>query len=94
MIKKRQAPLFLMLMLMLMSLVMGMLWFLSGSRFANLGKGFLQSRHIGFVGIVGNSYRLLLHIKHNILDTSVEIFVKRNILHDLVAAVLAVQIDI
>ena len=58
-----------------------------GSRFAYFCKRFLQGRHVGFVCIVGYGYRLLLHVELNILYPLFE----GNVLHDFVAATLAMQ---
>ena len=61
-----------------------------GGRFAYLCKRLLQGRHIGFVCIVGYGYCLLLHVELNILHPLLE----GDVLHDFVAAALAMQVAI
>ena len=61
-----------------------------GSRFAYLCKRFLQGRHVGLVGIVGYGYCLLLHVELNIFHP----FLEGDILHDFVAAALAMQVAV
>ena len=61
-----------------------------GGRFAYLRKRFLQGRHVGLVGIESNGYRLLLHVELNIFHPLLE----GNVLHDFVAAALAMQVAI
>ena len=58
-----------------------------GGRFAYLRKCFLQGRHVGLVSIVGYGNRLLLHVELNIFHP----FLEGDVLHDLVAATLAMQ---
>ena len=61
-----------------------------GGRFAYLCKRFLQGRHIGLVGIESNGYCLLLHVELNILYP----FLEGDVLHDFVAAALAMQVAV
>ena len=61
-----------------------------GGRFAYLCKCFLQGRHIGFVCIVGYGYRLLLHVELNVFHP----FLEGDVLHDFVAAALAMQVAV
>ena len=77
------------MMVMTITLVMA-LRCLSGCRFANLSKSLLDSRYIGLVSIISDGGSLSLQVKNDILDTTLEILVKRNVLQNLVAAVLAV----
>ena len=61
-----------------------------GGRFAYFCKRFLQGRHIGLVCIVGYGYRLLLHVELNIFHPLLE----GDVLHDFVAAALAMQVAV
>lgn len=61
-----------------------------GSRFAYFCKRFLQGRHVGLVCIEGYGYCLLLHVKLNILHP----LLKGDVLHDFVAAALAMQVAV
>ena len=61
-----------------------------GGRFAYFGKRFLQGRHIGLVCIVGYRYCLLLHVELNIFHPLLE----GDVLHDFVAAALAMQVAV
>ena len=61
-----------------------------GGRFAYLRKRFLQGRHIGLVGIESNGYRLLLHVELNVFHPLLE----GDVLHDFVAAALAMQVAV
>ena len=81
------------MMVMTITLVMA-LRCLSGSRFANLSKSLLDSWYIGLVSIISDGGSLSLQVKNDILDTTLEILVKRNVLQDLVAAILAVQVNV
>ena len=81
------------MMVMTITLVMA-LGCLSGCRFANLSKSLLDSRYIGLVRIISDGCSLSLQVKNDILDTTLEILVKRNVLQNLVAAVLTVQVHI
>ena len=81
------------MMVMTITLVMA-LRCLSGCWFANLSKSLLDSRYIGLVSIISDGGSLSLQVKNDILDTTLEILVKRNVLQNLVAAVLTVQVHI
>ena len=61
-----------------------------GGRFAYLSKRFLQGRHVGFVGIESDGYRLLLHVELNIFHPLLE----GNVHHDFVSAALAMQVAV
>ena len=61
-----------------------------GGRFAYLCKRFLQGRHVGLVCIVGYGYCLLLHVELNIFHP----FLEGDVLHDFVAAALAMQVAV
>ena len=74
---------------MMVLLLVRLLWLVRCCWFTYLGKRLLQRRYIGFIRVIGYRHSLRLHIKLNILDTTIEILVKRNILHDLITAVLA-----
>ena len=65
-----------------------------GGRFANLGNGFLQCWHVGLVRFVGYCDCLRFKIKYQVFYTIFQFLVKRNILQNLIAAVLAVQVDV
>ena len=67
---------------------------LSSSWFANLSKSFLDCWNICFISIVGNGCCFSVQIKNNILNTILQILVKRNILQNLVATILTMQIHI
>ena len=72
-----------MMMVMTFALVMT-LRSLSSCWLANLSKSFLDSRHIGLVRIISDSCCLSLQIKNNILHTTLEILVIRNILQNII----------
>ena len=84
----------LIVMVMTTASLMLTLWCLSCGRFAYLSKCLLNSRYIGFVGVVGHCRSLSLKIEYNILYTILQILIKRNILQNLVATVLAMKIYI
>ena len=79
------------MMVMTFTLVMA-LWCLSRCWLANLSKSLLDSRHIGFISIISDCCSFSLQIKNNVLYSTFEILVIRNILQNLIAAVLAMQI--
>ena len=81
-------------MLVMMSLVVIMLGLVRSGWFANLRECFLQRRHIGFVGIVGDGHRLCFHIKHQVFHAILQFLVIRNVFQNLLAAVLAMQVNI
>ena len=81
------------MMVMTITLVMT-LRSLSGCRFTNLSKRFLNSRNIGLVSIISDGCSLSLKVKNDILDTTLEFPIIRDVLQNLVAAVLAVQVNI
>ena len=73
--------------MMTFALVMA-LWSLCSSWLANLSKSLLDRRNIRFIGIIGYCNCLSLQIEYKIFDTILELLVKRNVLQDLVAAIL------
>ena len=63
-------------------------------RLAYLSECLLDGWHIGLIGVISDGNGLIFYAKNEILNSILERFVEWNILHNLVTAVLAVQIDI
>ena len=70
--------------------VLGRLGAMGGGRLAYFGKRFLQGRHVGLIGVESYGNRLLLHVEPDILHPLLE----GDVLHDFVAAALAVQVAV
>ena len=62
---------------------------LDGGRFVDFLEGFEERGDVGFVGIEGDGDRFGRKITNDVLDA----FLKSDILHDLIATSLTMQID-